>query len=72
MYHEEKSEVFGWLKKYHAYAEKHTGAQIGSVNVIKRIQKTAKELKALKTGNGGEYFLKSLSPTSCSTVRNIN
>lgn len=51
-----KSEVFNCFKQYHSYAEKHTGARIGSVNVIKRTQKTAQEVQALRTDNGGEYL----------------
>ncbi len=51
-----KSEVFECFKRFHAYAEKHTGARIGSVNVIKRTSKTAEELKAIRTDNGGEYI----------------
>ena len=50
------SEVFNCSKKYHACARKHTGAQIGSVNVMKRTQKAAQELKAFRTDNGGEYL----------------
>ena len=51
-----KSEVFDCFKKYRAYAEKHTGAPISSVKVIKWNQKTAQDLKALRTDNGGEYL----------------
>ncbi len=51
-----KLETFDCSKKYHAHAERHTGAKIGSVNVIRRSRKTAEELKALRTDNGGEYL----------------
>jgi len=51
-----KSETFECFKRFHVYAEKHTGARIGSVNVIRRTSKTAEELKALRTDNGGEYI----------------
>ncbi len=51
-----KSETFECFKKYHASAERHTGAKIESVNVIKRTRKTAEELKPLRTDNGGEYL----------------
>ncbi len=50
-----KSETFDCFNKYHGYAEKHTGAKIGSVNVIQRTRKTTAELMALPTDNGGEY-----------------
>ena len=51
-----KSETFSCFKKFHAYAEKHTGARIESLNVVKRSSKSAEELKALRTDNGGEYI----------------
>ncbi len=51
-----KSETLDCFRKYHAHAERHTGAKIGSVSVIERTRKTAEELKALRTDNGGEYL----------------
>lgn len=51
-----KSDTFDCFKRYHAYAEKHTGATISSVNVIKRVDKTKAQIKALRTDNGGEYI----------------
>ncbi len=51
-----KSETFKCFKRFHVYAEKHTGARIESVNVIKRTSKTAEELKTLRIDNGGEYI----------------
>lgn len=47
-----KSEVPDCFTKDHAYADKHIGARIGSVNVIKRNEKTVQEVKALRTDNG--------------------
>ncbi len=51
-----KSETFGYFKRFHVQAEKHTGARIQSVNVIRRTTKTAEELKTLRTDIGGEYI----------------
>ncbi len=53
---EAKSETFDCSKRYHAHAERHTGAKIESVNVIRRTRKTAEELKALRTDNVGGYL----------------
>ena len=53
-----KSEVSDCFKKYNLYAEKHTGTLIGSINVIKRAQETAQELKALIADHSGEYISK--------------
>ncbi len=52
----DKSETFDCFKKYHSHAERHTGAKIRSVNVIRRTRKTAEELKELRADNGGEYL----------------
>lgn len=51
-----KSETFDCFRKYHTNVERHTGAKIGSVNMISRTKKTVEELKALRTDNGGEYL----------------
>ena len=51
-----KSETFSCFQRFHAEAERHTGAKISSVNVIKRTSKTADQLKTLRTDNGGEYI----------------
>ncbi len=50
------SETFACFKLFHVYAEKHTAARIGSVNVIKGSTQTAEESKTLRTDNGGEYI----------------
>ena len=51
-----KSDTFECFKKYHAYAERHTGSKIASINVARRVEKTKEQLKALRTDNGGEYI----------------
>ena len=51
-----KSETLDCFEKYHACAERHAGAEIGSVNFIKGTNKTAEELKALRTDNGSGYL----------------
>ena len=51
-----KSDTFECFKKYHAFAERHTGSKISSVNVIKRYEKTKEQFKALRTDNGGEFI----------------
>ena len=51
-----KSDTFECFKKYHAYAERHTGSKIASINVIKCVEKTERLIKALRTDNGGEYI----------------
>ncbi len=51
-----KSDTFECFKKFHVQAERHTGTRIGSVNIIKRSNKPAEELKAIRTDNGGEYI----------------
>ena len=51
-----KSETFLCFKKFHAYAERHTGARIGSVNIIKQTSKAPEEIRALRSDNGGEYI----------------
>ena len=50
-----KSDTFSCFKLFRAQAEKHTGAKLKSLNVIKRSAKSAEELKLLRTDNGGEY-----------------
>ena len=50
-----KSDTLSCLKIFRAQAEKHTGAKLKSLNVIKRSAKSAEELKILRTDNGGEY-----------------
>ena len=51
-----KSDTFKCFKKYHAFAEKHTGSKISLFNVIKCSMKSKEEIKALRTDNGGEYL----------------
>lgn len=51
-----KSETFHCFKKYHSYAQLHTGNSVSLVNVIYRSKKTQAQLKALRTDNGGEYI----------------
>ena len=50
-----KSGTFSCFKTFQAQAEKHTGTELKSLNIIKRSTKSAEELKILRTDNGGEY-----------------
>lgn len=51
-----KSDTFECFKKFHAFAETHTGSRVKTVNVLKRSQEKQGKLKALRTDNGGEYI----------------
>lgn len=51
-----KSDSLSMFKKYHMYAQVHTGNKVGKVNFIKCSQKSSKEIKSIRTDNGGEYI----------------
>ena len=51
-----KSDTFSCFKKFHTYAETHTGRKVEKLNVIQRSKKNAEQIKALRTDNGGEYI----------------
>lgn len=51
-----KSDTLTYFKKYHSYAERHTGAKLSSFNVIKRTGNSKDHIKAIRTDNGGEYI----------------
>ena len=50
-----KSDTSSCFKIFRPQAEKHTGAELKSHNVIKCSAKSAEELKVLRTDNGGQY-----------------
>ncbi len=52
----QKSETFECFKKFHMYAEKHTGQKVKTVNIIQRTKMNLEQVKALRTDNGGEYI----------------
>ena len=51
-----KSDAFECFRKYKAYAEKHTGERVSSLNVIHRTNQSHEQVKSIRTDNGGEYL----------------
>ncbi len=51
-----KSESLDCFRKFHKYAELHTGTKLSFVNVIAREASVAAKLKTVRTDNGGEYI----------------
>ncbi len=59
-----KSDSLSCFKKYHKYAEAHTGAKVKKINVPARSRNWGSRLKALRTDNGGEYLSTELKKIS--------
>lgn len=51
-----KSQTFEIFKKFHTYAEKHTGAKVKSISMGQNSSDIAEKIKKLRTDNGGEYI----------------
>ena len=51
-----KSDSLQYFQIFHKYAEKHSGQKVKVLNVIRRSNQTHKQIKKLRTDNGGEYL----------------
>lgn len=51
-----KYEALHCFKKYHSYANTHTGSTLKNLNVIKHSTSNGLKLKSIRSDNGGEYI----------------